>query len=212
MTPATLYHEVFTSSRHHIKAYEGQPVHGIQHDILGHLWDEIALFVFRHNVPDKDPEHISVCLSREALDTLLTQSPLHMPAEVVTPARFNFNGGKWCPCETGEFEDLFVRSGQDSVRSYLRFKRTPATIRPMTPEDALKKTTDVLFDQLGVDRDLITPEAKLEEDLGADSLDLVEIIMAVEDEFTIDIPDEHAEKLQTVQQFADYAQNHSYSR
>jgi len=81
----------------------------------------------------------------------------------------------------------------------------------MTPEDALKRTADTLFDQLGVDRDLITPEAKLEEDLGADSLDLVEIIMAVEDEFTIDIPDEHAEKLQTVQQLADYAQNHAHS-
>jgi acyl carrier protein len=82
---------------------------------------------------------------------------------------------------------------------------------PMTPEDALKKTTDILFDQLGVDRDLITPEAKLEEDLGADSLDLVEIIMSVEDEFIIDIPDEHAEKLQTVQQLADYAQNHTHA-
>jgi acyl carrier protein len=81
----------------------------------------------------------------------------------------------------------------------------------MTPEDALKKIADVLFDQLGVDRDLITPEAKLEEDLGADSLDLVEIIMSVEDEFIIDIPDEHAEKLQTVQQLADYAQNHTHS-
>jgi acyl carrier protein len=81
----------------------------------------------------------------------------------------------------------------------------------MTPEDALKKTTDILFDQLGVDRDLITPEAKLEEDLGADSLDLVEIIMSVEDEFIVDIPDEHAEKLQTVQQLADYAQNHTHS-
>lgn len=81
----------------------------------------------------------------------------------------------------------------------------------MTPEDTLKKIADNLFDQLGVDRDLITPEAKLEEDLGADSLDLVEIIMAVEDEFTIDIPDEHAEKLQTVQQLADYAQNHTHA-
>jgi acyl carrier protein len=79
----------------------------------------------------------------------------------------------------------------------------------MTPEDALKKITDILFDQLGVDRDLITPEAKLEEDLGADSLDLVEIIMAMEDEFVIDIPDEHAEKLQTVRQLADYAQTHA---
>lgn len=81
----------------------------------------------------------------------------------------------------------------------------------MTPEDAFKKTTDILFAQLGVDLDLITPDAKLEEDLGADSLDLVEIIMAVEDEFIIDIPDEHAEKLQTVQQLADYAQTHAYS-
>ena len=81
----------------------------------------------------------------------------------------------------------------------------------MTPEDALKKIADILFDQLGVDRDLITPEAKLEEDLGADSLDLVEIIMSVEDEFIIDIPDEHAEKLQTVQQLADYAQNHTHA-
>ena len=82
----------------------------------------------------------------------------------------------------------------------------------MTPEEALTKTTAILFDQLGVDRDIITPEAKLEEDLGADSLDLVEIIMAVEEEFAIDIPDEHAEKLQTVQQLADYAQTHAYSR
>lgn len=82
----------------------------------------------------------------------------------------------------------------------------------MTPEDALTKITNVLFDQLGVDRDIITPEANLEEDLGADSLDLVEIIMAVEEEFAIDIPDEHAEKLQTVQQLADYAQTHAYSR
>jgi acyl carrier protein len=81
----------------------------------------------------------------------------------------------------------------------------------MTPEDALKKITDILFDQLGVDRDLITLEAKLEEDLGADSLDLVEIIMAMEDEFVIDIPDEHAEKLQTVRQLADYAHTHAYS-
>lgn len=81
----------------------------------------------------------------------------------------------------------------------------------MTPEDALKKTTDILINQLGVDRDLVVPEAKLEEDLGADSLDLVEIIMAVEEEFGIDIPDEHAEKLQTVQQLADYAQTHAYS-
>ena len=81
----------------------------------------------------------------------------------------------------------------------------------MTPEDALKKTTDILISRLGVDPDLIVPEAKLEEDLGADSLDLVEIIMSVEDEFIIDIPDEHAEKLQTVQQLADYAQNHTHS-
>ena len=62
-------------------------------------------------------------------------------------------------------------------------------------EDRIKK---ILVDQLGVNADQITPEAKFIEDLGADSLDTVELVMALEEEFGNEIPDEEAEKLTTV--------------
>jgi len=78
----------------------------------------------------------------------------------------------------------------------------------MTPEDALKKITDIISDRLGANRDLIIPEADLKKDLLADSLDFVEIIMDVEWEFGIYISDKDAERLETVQQLADYAQTH----
>ena len=68
---------------------------------------------------------------------------------------------------------------------------------------AAEKTTeqrikDIIVDQLGVNADQVTPEAKFIEDLGADSLDTVELIMALEEEFGIEVPDEEAEKLQSV--------------
>ena len=62
-------------------------------------------------------------------------------------------------------------------------------------EDRVK---DIIVDQLGVNADQVTLEAKFIEDLGADSLDTVELVMAFEKEFDIDIPDEEAEKLRTV--------------
>lgn len=68
---------------------------------------------------------------------------------------------------------------------------------------AAEKTTeqrikDIIVDQLGVNPDQVTPDAKFIEDLGADSLDTVELIMALEEEFGIEVPDEEAEKLQSV--------------
>ena len=62
-------------------------------------------------------------------------------------------------------------------------------------EDRVK---DIIVEELGVERDKLTPEASFMEDLGADSLDTVELVMAFEKEFDIDIPDEEAEKLRTV--------------
>ena len=62
------------------------------------------------------------------------------------------------------------------------------------------KVKKIVVDQLGVSEDQVTPEAKFIEDLGADSLDLVELVMAFEDEFGSDIPDEDSEKLTTVGQ------------
>jgi len=62
-------------------------------------------------------------------------------------------------------------------------------------EDRVK---DIIVDQLGVNADQVNPEAKFVEDLGADSLDTVELVMAFEEEFEIEVPDEEAEKLTSV--------------
>jgi acyl carrier protein len=62
-----------------------------------------------------------------------------------------------------------------------------------------EKIIDIIVDKLGVDRSEVTPEAVFVDDLGADSLDLVELIMAMEEEFGMEIADEDAEKLRTVQ-------------
>jgi acyl carrier protein len=62
-----------------------------------------------------------------------------------------------------------------------------------------EKVIDIIVDKLGVERAEVTPEAVFVDDLGADSLDLVELIMAMEEEFGMEIADEEAEKLRTVQ-------------
>lgn len=67
----------------------------------------------------------------------------------------------------------------------------------------------IVAEQLGVDEDQVTNEASFMEDLGADSLDTVELVMALEEEFDIEISDEDAEKIQTVQDAVDYINEHS---
>lgn len=64
--------------------------------------------------------------------------------------------------------------------------------------DIEAKVKDIIINELGVESEKVTPEASFVEDLGADSLDTVELVMAFEEEFGIEIPDEDAEKLQTV--------------
>lgn len=66
------------------------------------------------------------------------------------------------------------------------------------------KVTKIIEEQLGVDPDRIKPEASFIDDLGADSLDIVELVMAMEEEFDLEIPDEDAEKLKTVQDVSSY--------
>lgn len=65
-------------------------------------------------------------------------------------------------------------------------------------ENIQDKVTEIIVEQLGVSADQVKPESKMIEDLGADSLDAVELVMAVEEEFGIEIPDEDAEKLVSV--------------
>ena len=71
----------------------------------------------------------------------------------------------------------------------------------MSVED---KVIEIIIDQLGVDEKQVNPEASFIDDLGADSLDTVELVMALEEEFDIEIPDEDAEKIATVQNAVDY--------
>jgi acyl carrier protein len=71
----------------------------------------------------------------------------------------------------------------------------------MSIEDKVKK---IIVEKLSVDLEEVVPEASFVDDLGADSLDLVELIMSMEEEFDIEIPDEDAEKLVTVQDALDY--------
>jgi len=65
-------------------------------------------------------------------------------------------------------------------------------------ENITEKVTEIIVEQLSVSADQVKPESKMIEDLGADSLDAVELVMAVEEEFEIEVPDEDAEKLITV--------------
>lgn len=66
------------------------------------------------------------------------------------------------------------------------------------------KVKNIIVDQLGIDEDKVTPDAALVDDLGADSLDVVELVMAFSDEFGIDIPDDAAENISTVSDVVNY--------
>lgn len=70
-----------------------------------------------------------------------------------------------------------------------------------------ERVKQVIVDQLGVDESAVTMEASFVEDLGADSLDIVELIMGLETEFDIEIPDEEAEKISTVADAVNYLKN-----
>ena len=72
-------------------------------------------------------------------------------------------------------------------------------------EERVKK---IVVDQLGVKEEDVTPNASFVDDLGADSLDTVELVMALEEEFETEIPDEEADKITTVQQAVDYIKAH----
>ena len=78
----------------------------------------------------------------------------------------------------------------------------------MERDELLKKIKTIVSDKLSIGEDQVTEEASFIDDLGADSLDTVELVMALEDEFNLDIPDEEAEKLTTVGKAMNYVLGH----
>jgi acyl carrier protein len=79
----------------------------------------------------------------------------------------------------------------------------------VSKDNVLEKVKEIIVEQLGVNAAEVVPEASFIDDLGADSLDIVELIMALEDVFEIEIPDEDAEKITTVQDAIDYIKQNS---
>jgi acyl carrier protein len=79
----------------------------------------------------------------------------------------------------------------------------------MADKNVEEKVKQIIVEQLGVDEGEVTPSASFVDDLGADSLDTVELVMAFEEAFDIEIPDEDAEKIKTVKDAIEYIEKHS---
>jgi len=75
--------------------------------------------------------------------------------------------------------------------------------------DVFERVKKIIVDRLGVDEAEVTPEASFRDDLGADSLDVVELVMELEDEFDLEISDEDAEKIRTVGEVVEYIKSRS---
>lgn len=74
--------------------------------------------------------------------------------------------------------------------------------------DIKEKVTSIIVDQLGVEKENVKPESSFVDDLGADSMDIVELVMAFEDNFSMQVPDQEAENIKTVQDAIDYINKH----
>ena len=106
---------------------------------------------------------------------------------------------------------------QKSFKIILPKHNEPLSLRPITypssnqnmADNIQDKVRDIIVEQLGVNPEQVTQEAKFIEDLGADSLDTVELVMAFEEEFGIDVPDEEAEKLQSVGDVVRYVEENA---
>lgn len=78
-----------------------------------------------------------------------------------------------------------------------------------TEQPIEQRVADIIAEQLGVSKEEVVPEASFIDDLGADSLDIVELVMAMEEEFDIEIPDDDAEKIQTIGDAVAYVRAHA---
>jgi acyl carrier protein len=88
-----------------------------------------------------------------------------------------------------------------------QFEKSANKISLMSEKSIEEKIKDIIVEQLGVNPEQVTPSASFIGDLGADSLDTVELVMAFEEEFGVEVPDEDAEKLQTVSDVVKYIED-----
>jgi acyl carrier protein len=140
----------------------------------------------------------------------------HPQQKVVTGAVLGDNRG-FAPCETRgglySWHNWRLRGLATTMPQTLPAESGKRTNFPLggkgnmsTIEERVKK---IVVEQLGVKEDEVQPNSSFVDDLGADSLDTVELVMALEEEFETEIPDEEAEKITTVQQAVDYIKAHT---
>lgn len=86
--------------------------------------------------------------------------------------------------------------------------KLPGGYKKMGDDSMKKRVKEIIMDQLGLGEDEVKPESNFLDDLGADSLDIVELVMAMEEEFDMEIPDEEAEKIRTVKDVTDFILKH----
>src|SRR5438132_3644689 len=103
---------------------------------------------------------------------------------------------------------MLCPDGAGDCRAFPRAINTNRT-NFMAEKSNEEKVKDIIVEQLGVNPEQVTPTASFIEDLGADSLDIVELVMAFEEEFSVEVPDEDAEKLQTVGDVMKYIEEKS---
>jgi acyl carrier protein len=121
-----------------------------------------------------------------------------------------------CPCRSGWKRSLFTSvrglyiNSQGPVHYSFPFKLSGGGIHMAEEKkEIVEKVKQIISEQLGVDENEVTPSASFVDDLGADSLDQVELVMALEEHFGVEIPDEDAEKLRTVQDAIGYIDKHA---
>ncbi len=130
----------------------------------------------------------------ESIESNFTQMRSHLPSPVIQKLRSNELANRL------RYSVLFACPPM-GARARLPIPTNKGTYMSA---DVLAKVQAVVADKLEVEPSKITPAANFTDDLGADSLDVVELVMALEEEFDVEIPDEEAEKLQTVQAVVDY--------
>jgi acyl carrier protein len=115
------------------------------------------------------------------------------------------------PTEDDPFGGLGSGIGGDRARGVPRSGRSE-TRRGDSPVSIEERVIEIVSEQMGVSKDQVTRDTSFVNDLGADSLDTVELVMEFEEEFAITIPDEEAEKIQTVGQAIDYIDQHAHAK